>query len=100
MVLVYIVIVGALTGITDAVWYRDLTSPRGLEFGDMVFRVMDTNAENRTLEERIALRVDYGDVWVSALQSKNNDGVELDFFTNDNSEGENNSILFISYIID
>lgn len=88
MFLVRIVIVCVFTGIADAVWYRDLTSPRGLQLGDITFRVEDTKAENKTLEDRIALRVNYGDVGVSALQSKDDDGIDLDFFMIDDSDNE------------
>lgn len=88
MFLVKIVIVCALTGISDAVWYRDLTSSRGLQVGDITFRVEDTKAENKSLEDRIALRLDYGDVGVSALQSKDDDGIDLDFFMNDDGDDE------------
>lgn len=83
------VAVFVITGSVNAVWYRDLTSPRGLQLGDMVFRLEDTKAANRTLEDRIALQVNYGDVGVSAVENKENDGIELDFFfMNKDNEGE------------
>lgn len=99
MFLVKIVIVCVLTGISDAVWYRDLSSPKGLKVGDITFRIQDTKAENKSLEDRIALRVDYGDVGVSALQSKDDDGIDLDFFMNDDrdDEGESNFFQIILY---
>lgn len=94
MFLVNIVIFCVLTGISDAVWYRDLTSPRGLKVGDITFRIEDTKAENKSLEDRIALRVDYGDVGVSALRSKDDDGIDLDFFMNDDRDDEGEDSFF------
>lgn len=83
-----LVIVCAITGISDAVWYRDLTSSRGLQVGDITIRVEDTKVGNKSLEDRLALRVDYGDVGVSALQSKDDDGIDLNFFMNDVGDDE------------
>lgn len=89
MFLFAIVIVCVRTGLTDAIWYRDLTSPRGLQFGDLFVRLEDKDAENNTLDDRIALRVDYDDLGLSALESKETNEIELDFFINNNeNEGE------------
>lgn len=87
--LIIIVVICVLSRVTDAVWYRDLTSPRGLQLGNMVVRFEDSKAENRTFEDRIALRVDYGDFGVSASQTKENNGVELSFLMNEKVEGMN-----------
>lgn len=88
-----------LIGFANAVWYRDLASPRGLKFGDLIFRLEDTKAENRSLEDRIGLRMEYGDVWIRALQSKDDDGIELGFYMNDTSEGENRKYNFIILVL-
>lgn len=96
MCLVNIIVICVLSGVTDAVWYRDLTSKRGLHVGDMVFRLEDSNAENRTLKDRIAVRVDYGDFGVSALQTKENDGVELRVFVDEQTEGKYEAVKHIS----
>lgn len=88
MFLCIFVVVCFLSTVADAIWYKDLTSSSGLQFGDLVFRLEDTNAVNRSLEDRLAFRVDYGDVEVCARHSKDDDGIELDFFMDDEDEDE------------
>lgn len=88
MFLVSFVMVCALTGKTTAMWYTDLTSASGLELGDIIFRLEDMKIENETIGDKFALRVDYGNVWVSAIDCKDDDGIELEFFIKDENGNE------------
>lgn len=88
MLLVHFMVICVLSGLANGAWYHDLFSPKGLHIGDMVIRLEDSKVENRTFEDRIAVRVDYGDIGVSALHSKEDDDVELRFFMDEEMEGK------------
>ncbi|CAH1154273.1 unnamed protein product [Phaedon cochleariae] len=61
---------------------------RGWQFGNgMVFHLEDTKVENDSFFDRIAMKVDYGDVEVSAVQVPEKEAVQLDFFIKQKEEG-------------
>uniref|UniRef100_A0A6P7G5L8 Uncharacterized protein LOC114336181 isoform X2 n=1 Tax=Diabrotica virgifera virgifera TaxID=50390 RepID=A0A6P7G5L8_DIAVI len=71
-----------------ASWVNDIISPKGWKFGDgMVFHIEDTKDKNVSLLDRIALKVDYGKVEVSAVQKPEKEAVQLNFFFKDEEEG-------------
>ncbi|CAG9860655.1 unnamed protein product [Phyllotreta striolata] len=78
----------------NAVWYKDIISPKGWEFGDgMIFHVEDTKNSNSSFFDRIALRVDYGNVAVSAVPKPEKEAVQLDFFVKDQQEGRSKKTM-------
>ncbi|XP_072389916.1 uncharacterized protein [Diabrotica undecimpunctata] len=86
-----------------ASWVNDIISPKGWKFGDgMVFHIEDTKDKNLSLFDRIALKVDYGKVQVSAVQKPEKEAVQLNFFFRDEEEGrskKNMGTMMIPFLI-
>ncbi|KAG5889031.1 hypothetical protein JTB14_009436 [Gonioctena quinquepunctata] len=77
---VLVIITIVLSYSSEAAWLSDMISPRGWQFGDgMIFHLQDTKVENNSLFDRIAMRIDYGNVSVSATQKPERDAVDSIF---------------------
>lgn len=90
MRLTCVVLLGVIVSSTIGSWIGDMTSPRGLSFGDGVsLKVEDTKAKNSSVLERLALRVDNENVGITMAQNEKKKAVQLDFYVKDKVEGEN-----------
>lgn len=72
-------------------WHESIIPQAGWNvFGkDMVIRFEDTKAENTSYLDRLALRVDYGNVAISAAPNNKEDYLELEYYIKDQDEGIN-----------
>lgn len=93
---VSVVLPSVLLSFVGASWIADLTSSKGLNFGDGVsLKMEDTEAKNSSFLERLALRVDNENVGVSMARNAEKEAVELDFYVKDRVEGENSQLLLM-----
>ncbi|CAH0555729.1 unnamed protein product [Brassicogethes aeneus] len=85
------VLVFLVFGASQASWMKDVVSPEGLKFGTgFVAKLQDNGNVNGSFLERVALKVDYGEIGVSVARNAEINDVEMSFYTNDVSEGGGN----------